>query len=137
LSQTDGRLTHFITGLGTSGTFMGVGRYLMEKKPEVRLVSMQPSTGFHGLEGLKHMATAMVPDIYDTELAHEDIGVDTEEAYEMVRRLAREEGLLVGLSSGANVVAALRVARQVGRGVYVTVFCDGASKYLSDSMWEE
>lgn len=137
LEQTKGRISHFVTGLGTSGTFMGVGRCLREKAPGVELVSMQPSTGFHGLEGLKHMETALVPDIYDPKLADRNIDVDTEDAYEMVKRLAREEGLLVGLSAGANVVAALKVARELDGGVVVTVFCDGADKYLSDKLWEE
>jgi cysteine synthase B len=135
--QTAGRLTHFLAGLGTSGTFMGVGRRLREYSPEVRLISMQPSTGFHGLEGLKHMPTAIVPGIYDAGLADENISVETEEAYEMVKRLAREEGLLVGISSGANVVAALKVARRSERAVVVTVFCDSADKYLSEHFWEE
>ena len=135
--QTGGRLTHFVTGLGTSGTFMGVGRYLRGRAPHVKLVSMQPATGFHGLEGLKHMATAIVPDIYDAGLADANIEVETEDAYAMVKRLAREEGLLVGISSGANVVAALQTARKAGPGVYVTVFCDGADKYLSDKFWED
>ncbi|MEZ5361582.1 MAG: cysteine synthase family protein [Bryobacterales bacterium] len=135
--QTDGRITHFVTGLGTSGTFMGVGRYLREKAPHVQLISMQPATGFHGLEGLKHMATALVPEIYDPGLANRNIEVETEDAYRMVKRLAREEGMLVGISAGANVVAALQVARKAGPGVYVTVFCDGADKYLSDKFWDE
>ena len=135
--QTEGRITHFVTGLGTSGTFMGVGRYLRQCAPHVRLISMQPATGFHGLEGLKHMATALVPGIYDPLLADENLEIETEQAYEMVKRLAREEGLLVGISSGANVVAALQVARRLERGVLVTVFCDGADKYLSDKFWEE
>jgi len=135
--QTDGRMTHFVTGLGTSGTFMGVGRYMREHAPQVKLISMQPSTGFHGLEGLKHMPTALVPEIYDDRLADENIEVDTEDAYTMVKRLAREEGLLVGISAGANVVAALKVARRIEKGVIVTVFCDAADKYLSDKFWEE
>jgi cysteine synthase B len=116
---------------------MGVGRRLREYSPEVRLISMQPSTGFHGLEGLKHMPTAIVPGIYDAGLADENVLVETEEAYEMVKRLAREEGLLVGISSGANVVAALKVARRSERAVIVTVFCDSADKYLSEHFWEE
>lgn len=135
--QTEGRVTHFVTGLGTSGTFMGVGRHLKEAHPDAKLIAMQPATGFHGLEGLKHMDTAMVPGIYDEDLADEHIAVETEEAYAMVKRLAREEGLLVGLSAGANVVAALKVAQEIEQGVVVTVFCDGAEKYLSDAMWEE
>ncbi len=135
--QTEGRITHFVTGLGTSGTFMGVGRRLREYSPSVRLISMQPASGFHGLEGLKHMATAIVPGIYDPTLADDNLTVETEEAYDMVKRLAREEGLLVGISSGANVAAALRAARAAGQGVVVTVFCDSADKYLSEHFWEE
>jgi cysteine synthase B len=135
--QTGGRVTHFVTGLGTSGTFTGVGRYLRGKAPHVQLVSMQPATGFHGLEGLKHMATALVPEIYDPALADENLEVETEDAYAMVKRLAREEGLLVGISAGANVVAALRVGRRIERAVIVTVFCDSADKYLSDKFWED
>ena len=135
--QTAGRLTHFVTGLGTSGTFMGVGGYLRQKAPHVKLISMQPATGFHGLEGLKHMETALVPEIYDGDFADENLEVETEEAYAMVKRLAREEGLLVGISAGANVVAALRVARRIEQGVLVTVFCDAADKYLSDKFWED
>ena len=135
--QTQGRVTHFVAGLGTSGTFMGTGRYLREAAPHVELISMQPSTGFHGLEGLKHMETALVPGIYDVGLADHNVEVDTEDAYDMVKRLAREEGLLVGVSAGANVVAALKVARRVQRGVIVTIFCDSADKYLSDKFWED
>ena len=135
--QSEGCLTHFIAGLGTSGTFMGVGRRLREYSPQVRLISVQPTTGFHGLEGLKHMATAIVPGIYDASLADESVTIETEEAYEMVKRLAREEGLLVGISSGANLAAALRVARRSERAVIVTVFCDSADKYLSEHFWEE
>ena len=135
--QTEGRITHFVTGLGTTGTFMGVGRYFRETSPHVRLVSMQPATGFHGLEGLKHMQTAMVPSIYDPALADDNVGVETEQAYAMAKRLAREEGLLVGISAAANVVAALRVAAKSGPGVYVTVFCDAADKYLSEEFWTD
>ncbi len=135
--QTDGRITHFVAGLGTSGTFVGVGRRLREYSAAVRLISMQPSSGFHGLEGLKHMPTAIVPGIYDAALADENLWVETEEAYAMVKRLAVEEGLLVGISSGANVAAALKVASHLQRGVIVTIFCDGADKYLSEHFWEE
>lgn len=130
-------MTHFVTGVGTSGTLMGVGRHLRERSPSVRIVSMQPSTGFHGLEGLKHMATAMQPEIYDPALADEELFVDTEDAYDMVRRLAREHGLMVGVSSGANVCAALRVARSLREGWVVTVLCDGAEKYLSERFWDD
>ncbi len=137
LEQTSGRLTHFVAGLGTSGTFVGTGRRLREALPHVRLVAVQPATPLHGLEGLKHMATAMVPAIYDPELADEHVFVETEAAYAMVRRLAREEGLLVGPSSGAALVAALRVARR-DRGAHVAViFPDGGSRYLSERFWEE
>lgn len=141
IRQTDGRITHFVAGLGTSGTFMGVTRRLRQELPEVRCISMQPSTGFHGLEGLKHMPTAIVPGIYDASLADENLWVDTEDAYRMVRRAARQEGLLVGISSGANIVAARKVGRRLaeeGRpGVIVTIFCDGADKYLSEEFWND
>ena len=137
LEQTDRRITHFVTGLGTSGTFMGVGRCLREYSKSIKLISMQPSSGFHGLEGLKHMPTAIVPGIYDRTLADENIEIETEEAHAIVKRLAREEGLMVGISSGANLAAALKVARRVREGVIVTVFCDSADKYLSESFWDE
>ncbi len=135
--QTGGRVTHFVAGLGTSGTFVGAGRRLRELKPEVKLISMQPDSPFHGLEGLKHMETAIVPGIYDPELADEEIEVDTEEAHEMVKRLARREGWFVGISSGANVVAAMKVAERIDEGVIVTILCDDASKYLSEQFWNE
>jgi cysteine synthase B len=135
--QTGGAVTHFVTGLGTSGTFMGVGRFLKEIRPEVRLISMEPDSPFHGLEGMKHMASAIVPPIYDPALADEAMELPTEEAYRMVKRLAREMGLLVGISSGGNVAAALKVAAGLRSGTLVTVLCDGADKYLSDRFWEE
>jgi len=135
--QTAGQITHFVTGLGTSGTFMGVGRFLKEKSPAVRLISMEPDSPFHGLEGMKHMATAIVPPIYDPGLADQALEMPTEKAYAMVKRLARETGLLVGISSGANVAAALEVAANLPHGTLVTVLCDGADKYLSDRFWEE
>ncbi|HWE96177.1 MAG TPA: cysteine synthase family protein [Tepidisphaeraceae bacterium] len=135
--QTDGRVTHFVTGLGTSGTFMGVTRRLKELNPAIQCLSMQPDSPLHGLEGLKHMPTALVPGIYDPEIADGQIEVDTEDAHKMVLRLAREEGLLVGVSSGANLVAAMQAARGLKDGVVVTVFCDSASKYLSESFWTE
>ncbi|MFN2492247.1 MAG: PLP-dependent cysteine synthase family protein [Pyrinomonadaceae bacterium] len=129
--QTRGRVTHFITGLGTSGTFVGVSRKLKERKPQIRVISMQPDSPFHGLEGLKHMATAMVPGIYDPSLADGNFEVRTEAAQEMSARLGREEGLLVGTSSGANVVAAIRLARSLRAGsVVVTILCDGGGRYL-------
>src|SRR6195952_1220520 len=135
IEQTSGRLTHFVAGLGTSGTFVGTGRRLRQFNPSIRLISFQPSGPFHGLEGLKHMASAMVPEIYDQTLADEDLRVDSEQAYLMVRRLAREEGLLAGISSGAAVAAMLEVAARIDRGVIVTVFPDGAEKYLNESFW--
>jgi cysteine synthase B len=137
LAQTSRRVTHFVAGLGTSGTFMGVGRRLREHDPSIRLISVQPDSALHGLEGLKHMDSAIVPGIYDPRLADEDVRVSTEEAYAMVRRLASEEGLLVGPSSGAAVVASLHVAARLDEGVIVTVLCDGGEKYLSESFWEE
>jgi S-sulfo-L-cysteine synthase (O-acetyl-L-serine-dependent) len=135
--QTGGRVTHFVAGLGTSGTFVGAGRRLRELKPEVKLISMQPDSPFHGLEGLKHMETAIVPGIYDPALADEEVEVDTEEAHAMVKRLARREGWFVGISSAANVVAAMRVAERIDAGVIVTILCDDASKYLSEKFWDE
>ena len=135
--QTGGAVTHFVAGLGTSGTFMGVGRRLREFNPAIELIAMQPDGPFHGLEGLKHMATAIVPGIFDADLADENLTVSTEEAHAMVKRLAREEGLMVGISAAANVVAALRVAERLDEGTVVTIFCDGADKYLSESFWED
>jgi cysteine synthase B len=143
--QTGGELTHFVTGLGTSGTFMGVGRYLLEQAlgqarepaPAVRLISVEPDGPFHGLEGMKHMASAIVPPIYDPQLADEARQVSTEAAYAMVKRLARELGLLVGVSAGANVAAALAVAAELDAGMVATVLCDNADKYLSERFWED
>ncbi len=132
--QTAGRLTHFVAGLGTSGTFVGSGRRLRELKPSIVLASVQPDSPLHGLEGLKHMESAIVPGIYDQTLADEDVRVGTEEAYEMTRRLAQEEGLLVGISSGANLAGALTLARK--GAVMVVVFCDGGERYLSERFWE-
>jgi cysteine synthase B len=135
LEQTSGQLTHFVAGLGTSGTFVGTGRRLRTFNPAIKLISFQPDSPFHGLEGLKHMESAIVPGIYDPDLADEDLRIDTERAYRMVRRLAREEGLLAGISSGAAVAAMIDVAQRIDRGVVVTVFPDGAEKYLSESFW--
>jgi cysteine synthase B len=135
--QTDGRVTHFVTGLGTSGTFMGVTRRLHELNPAIRCISMQPDSPLHGLEGLKHMPTALVPGIYDAGVADEQITVATEDAHAAVIRLARTEGLLVGVSSGANFHAAMQVAARVKEGVVVTIFCDSAAKYLSEDFWSE
>ncbi len=134
IRQTEGRVTHFVAGLGTSGTFVGVGRRLREEVPGVVLASMQPDSPLHGLEGLKHMDTAIVPGIYDRSVADVEVTVDTEEAFAMTRRLAREEGLLVGISAGANVVAATRMA--ASPAVVVTILCDGGERYLSERFWE-
>jgi len=135
IEQSGGRLTHFVAGLGTSGTFVGTSRRLRQFNPAIRMISFQPDSPFHGLEGLKHMSSAMVPAIYDPSLADEDLAVSTEDAHSLVRRLAREEGLMVGISSGAALSATLKVARGLERGVIVTVFPDGAEKYLSESFW--
>jgi cysteine synthase B len=137
IEQTGGRLTHFVAGLGTSGTFIGVGRRLRTFNPSIRLVSVQPDSPLHGLEGLKHMESAIVPGIYDPSLADEDVRVSTEEAYELTRQLAIQAGLLVGISSGANLAGALRVARGTRDAVVVVIFCDGGEKYLSERFWEE
>ena len=141
IAQTNGRVTHFVAGLGTSGTFVGVGRRLRaferEQNRRIELVSVQPDSPLHGLEGLKHMDTAIVPGIYDRSLANEDLRIGTEAAYQMVRRLASEEGVLVGPSSGAALAAVLRVAKRIHDGVIVTVFCDGGEKYLTQRFWNE
>jgi cysteine synthase B len=136
LEQTDGRITHFVAGLGTSGTFMGVGRRLREYNPEIRLISVQPDSPMNGVEGLKHMETAIRPGIYDPTLADEDLRVTTEQAYAYTRRLASEEGLLVGVSSGAALAAALTVARRIDEGVIVMIFPDSGTRYLSERFWE-
>jgi cysteine synthase B len=135
--QTEGEITHFVAGLGTSGTFVGTARRLKEYNPEIKVISFEPDSPFHGLEGMKHMASAIVPEIYDPTIADENFGTPTEEAYEMVKRLAREEGILVGLSGGAAVATSLKVARELESGVIVTILPDGADKYLSESFWEE
>src|SRR5271165_6206935 len=141
INQTGGRFTHFVASMGTSGTFMGNTRRFKRDLPEVKCISVQPSSGFHGLEGLKHMPTAIVPGIYDEELADGNIWIETEDAYRMVRRLAREEGLLVGISSGCNVYAATMLARRMAErgqvGAIVTLLCDNADKYLSEPFWNE
>jgi len=136
--QMQGRVTHFVAGLGTSGTFVGTGRRLRECNPRVRLIAVQPDSPLHGIEGMKHMATAIMPGIYDPQLANETIEVGTEEAQAMARRLAREEGLLAGVSGGANVAAALRVAAEAGHeALIVTVLPDGGERYLSQRWWNE
>ena len=137
ISQTNGEVTHFVAGLGTSGTLIGTGRYLREKLPHVKIIAFQPDAAFHGLEGLKHMPTAIKPAIYDPSFADETLEVRTEEARDMISRIAREEGLFVGISSGAAAVAALRVAKRLNEGTVVTLFPDAGYKYLSDTtLWE-
>jgi cysteine synthase B len=138
--QTEGRITHFVSMLGTSGTFMGTARRLKELNAKIRCISLQPDSPFHGIEGAKHMASAIVPKIYDPSLADQDLGISTEDAYAMTKRLAREEGLLVGISAAAAVVGCLQLARQLKKGehaVFVTVLCDSGDKYLSERFWEE
>ena len=136
-SQTEGQVTHFLAGLGTSGTMTGVGKYLREMNPNVQILAIQPDEAFHGLEGLKHMETAIKPGIYDVHFADRTLGVSTEDAYAMVLRLAREEGLFVGISSGAAAVAALQVVSELDESLVVTVFPDAGYKYLSDKkLWE-
>jgi S-sulfo-L-cysteine synthase (O-acetyl-L-serine-dependent) len=136
--QTEGRVTHFLAGIGTSGTFTGTVRRLRELNPSLRAILMQPDSLLHGLEGMRHIETTIVPGIFDATLSDERIEVSTEDAQAMARRLAREEGLFVGVSSGANVAAALRYARQLPQGsVVVTILCDGGDRYLSEDFWEE
>ncbi|MEO8050442.1 MAG: cysteine synthase family protein [Acidobacteriota bacterium] len=141
IRQTDGRVTHFVTSMGTSGTFTGTSRRLKRDVAGVKCISAQPSSGFHGLEGLKHMPTAIVPAIYDPTLADDNLWIETEDAYAMTRWLGRHEGLLVGMSSGANVHAAREVGKGLAAagqsGVVVTMLCDGATKYLSESFWND
>jgi cysteine synthase B len=137
IQQTAGNLTHFVAGMGTSGTLTGAGRYLRQYNPEIKLVAVQPNSSFHGLEGLKHFPTAIQPGIYDPQLPDRIQAVTTEAAYGMVRRLAREEGLFVGISSGAAAAAAIRVAEELDEGVVVTIFPDAGYKYLSDKeLWK-
>jgi len=141
MEQTSGALSHFVACMGTSGTFMGTSRRLKRDMPEVKCISAQPSSGFHGLEGLKHMPTAIVPGIYDPTIANDNLWIETEDAYRMTRWLGHNEGLLVGMSSGANVYAATCVAKHIveqgGTGLIVTVLCDGATKYLSEPFWND
>lgn len=141
IEQTRGRITHFVASMGTSGTFMGDARRFKRDLPHVECISAQPSTGFHGLEGLKHMPSAIVPGIYDPSLADDNLWIETEDAYAMTRWMGRNEGILVGMSSGANVHAAREVARRLDKegrnGVIVTILCDGAAKYLSEPFWNE
>ncbi|WP_119066592.1 PLP-dependent cysteine synthase family protein [Rubrobacter indicoceani] len=135
--QTDGEITHFVAGLGTSGTFVGTATRLKEYNPQIKVISFEPDSPFHGLEGMKHMESAIVPEIYDPSIADENRGTSTEDAYAMVKRIAREEGILVGISAGAAVATSLQVAKEIEEGVIVTVLCDGADKYLSESFWED
>jgi cysteine synthase B len=140
-AQTEGRITHFVAGLGTSGTFTGVTRRLREFNPGIQAISVQPDSPFHGLEGLKHMPTSLVPAIYDPTLASRNLEIETEAAYDMVRRLARDEGLLIGISSGAALAAALKIAKEehaaAREAVIVTILPDSADKYLSERFWDE
>jgi S-sulfo-L-cysteine synthase (O-acetyl-L-serine-dependent) len=139
--QTEGEVTHFVAGLGTSGTFVGTATRLKELNPEIRVVSFEPESAFHGLEGMKHMESAIVPPIYDPTIADENRAAATEDAYAMVKRVAREEGILIGISAGAAVATALEVARDIKAageaGTVVTILCDGADKYLSENFWED
>jgi cysteine synthase B len=138
VQQTGGQVTHFVAGLGTSGTLTGVGRYLRQYNPAIQLIAVQPDSSFHGLEGLKHMPTAIQPVIFDPAMPDLTLEISTEASYEMVRRLAREEGLFVGISSGAAALAALQVAAELEAGIVVTVFPDAGYKYLSDkALWVE
>jgi cysteine synthase B len=136
LQQTDCQVTHFVAGLGTTGTLTGVGRYLRQYNPDIQLIAMQPDAPFHGLEGLKHMPTAIQPGIFDPALPDRTLEISSEEAYGMLRRLGREEGMFVGISSGAAALAAIRVAEELDSGVVVTIFPDAGYKYLSDkALW--
>jgi len=136
--QTEGRVTHFVAILGTSGTFVGASRRLKELNPVIRCISLQPDSPFHGIEGTKHMETSIVPKIYDASIADEELGIETEAAQAMARRLAREEGLLVGVSAAAALVGALEVAKNAKAGsVVVTIFPDSGDKYLTEHFWDE
>ncbi len=137
IQQTEGALTHFVAGTGTSGTLMGVGRRLRKRNPKIKLIEVQPSSPVHGIDGLKHMESSIVPSIYDPGFADERMVVETEEAQNLVRRVAREEGVLLGTSSGANLVAVLRVAEKLNHGKVVTVLPDSSVRYLFESYWNE
>jgi cysteine synthase B len=134
--QTQGQVTHFVASLGTSGTIMGTGRYLRERNPQVRIIGVQPDDALHGIEGLKHMESAIVPAIYDERLLDQKLLVNTEEAFAMTRRVASEEGIFAGQSSGAAMLGALRLAETLDAGVIVVVFPDGGDKYLTTSLWK-
>ena len=135
LEQTDGAITHFVAGLGTTGTFVGVSRRLRESAPHVRCFSFQPDSPLHGIEGMKHLPTSKVPGIYDPDLADANLHCSTEDALEMAKRLAREEGLFVGISAGASVATAARVAQELTEGIVVTMLCDTGGRYLSHPLW--
>jgi S-sulfo-L-cysteine synthase (O-acetyl-L-serine-dependent) len=136
LEQTDGRITHFVAGLGTSGTFVGTARRLRDYSSAIEVISVQPDSPLHAIEGLKHMETAIVPGIYDPTIADRDLRVSTDRAHELTRRLASEEGLLVGVSSGAALAASLEVASTIREGVIVTIFPDSGTRYLTESFWQ-
>jgi len=137
-AQTEGRLTHFTAVLGTSGTFVGTARRLKELNRSICCVSLQPDSPFHGIEGAKHMASALVPAIYDPRLADADLGISTESAYAAAKAAAREEGVLVGISGGAAIAGSLAVAREAGAGaVVVTILADSGDRYLSERFWDE
>jgi cysteine synthase B len=135
IRQTSGAITHFVAGLGTSGTFVGTSRRLKEYRSTITCISMQPDSPLHGIEGLKHMQTAIVPGIYDATLADSTLVISTEDSYAMMKRLRVEEGLSVGISSGANVVAALKVAKKLSHATIVTILCDDGNRYLSENIW--
>jgi len=137
IEQTGGAVTHFVATIGTGGTIMGTGRRLKEHNADIRVIAVEPDSAFHGLEGLKHMESSIVPGIYHEESLDEKVSAPTEGAYEMAKRLAREEGLLVGQSSGAAMWGALEVASRLDEGLVVTIFPDGGDKYLSTRLWEE
>jgi cysteine synthase B len=135
--QAERRITHFVAGLGTSGTFIGTARRLKEFNPKIECIAFQPDSPFHGLEGLKHMDSALVPKIYDPTVADRQVRVSTEAAYRMVKRAAREEGLFIGISAGAALVASLKLAHEISEGVIATILCDGGDRYLSERFWDE
>jgi cysteine synthase B len=140
--QTEGRITHFVAMLGTSGTFMGTSRRLKELNPSIRCISLQPDSAFHGIEGAKHMASAIVPKIYDPLLADENLGIATEDAYAMCRRVGRDCGLLLGISGAAGIVGSLKISEQLElrkgqEAIVVTILCDSGDKYLSERFWTE
>jgi cysteine synthase B len=135
IRQTSGAITHFVAGLGTSGTFVGTSRRLKEYRSTITCISMQPDSPLHGIEGLKHMQTAIVPGIYDATIADSALVISTEDSYAMMKRLGEEEGLSVGISSGANVAAALKVAKKLSHGTIVTILCDDGNRYLSENIW--